>query len=167
MQVLKNVFVTFLVTFVFVQLPISDSYSVHADELTFVRNGETLTLTGEILAEAEDGGILFQTRSGRLQIVQGDEVTEKIDNDEPFDPLTQKEIGAKLLKELPEDFRIHKTKHFVIAYNTDRGDNRNVGWLMRERDDGWEGFWKTQREDQNTSNLHYPLAALMFKSNAE
>ena len=167
MQVLKNVFVTFLVTFVFVQLPISDSYSVHADELTFVRNGETLTLTGEILAEAEDGGILFQTRSGRLQIVQGDEVTEKIDNDEPFDPLTQKEIGAKLLKELPEDFRIHKTKHFVIAYNTERAYARWVGGLYERLFKGFIGHWKKKRNYELNSNPKYPLVAIIFKSHAE
>ena len=139
----------------------------NADELTFVRNGETKTIVGEILVEAENGDILFQTRSGRLRIVQADEINEKVDNDEPFEPLSQKEVGAQLLNELPEGFKIHTTRHFVIAYNTERNYAKWVGGLYERLFKGFIGHWDKKRDFELNTKLKFPLVAIVFRTRAE
>ena len=153
--------------FVFALLVTSCIRPTIADELTFLRNGQSKTLVGEIMVEAEDGGILFQTRSGRLRIVQADEITEKIDNDEPLEPLTQKEIGDQLLEELPEGFKIHTTRHFVIAYNTERNYAKWIGGLYERLFKGFIGHWDRKRDYELNPKPKFPLVAIVFKTQAE
>lgn len=141
--------------------------TIRGDDITYLRDGVSHSVTGEILVEAEDGGILFRQRDGRIRIIQKDEIQSIDDNDEEVIPLTQKEIGAKLLEELPEGFRVHTTKHFVIAYNTERGYAKWIGGLYERLFKGFVLHWDRKRDFELNDEPRYPLVAIIFRSHAE
>jgi hypothetical protein len=138
-----------------------------ADEVTFQRDGQSFTLTGEILVETVDGGILFRKLDGRIRVIQGDEVVSKVDNDDEVTPLTQRQMKDKILEELPEGFRVHTTKHFVIAYNTERAYAKWIGGLYERLFRGFISHWAKKRDYDLNSKPAFPLVAIIFRSKAE
>ncbi len=138
-----------------------------ADEITYQRDGETFTVTGEILVEAHDGGILFQSRDGRIRVIQLDEIQLKVDNDDEVIPLSQDELGKQLLTELPEGFSIYTTGNFVIAYNTERAYAKWIGGLYERLFKGFISHWDKKRKFELNSKPKFPLAAIVFRSHAE
>ena len=89
-----------------------------SEQLTVKQNGKSTRLTGEILVEAQDGGLLFVARDGALWIVQPEQLQQRKRLAQEVSPLSQAEISSQLVKEMPAGFRIHKTAHFLICYNT-------------------------------------------------
>ena len=87
------------------------------DEITIVRNGKSTELAGHIVVEAEDNSILFCGRDGQLLILKPDEIQGKKVEGVEVEPLTRKELGKQMLKELPADFKIHEAGQFVIEPN--------------------------------------------------
>ncbi len=154
-------------TFICALLMLAITAPTIADEITFMRGDKTITAIGEILAEADNGDILFLGQDGRLRIVEGNELKEKIDNDDEVEPLSQKEISEKLLAELPEGFRIHTTKNFVIAYNTERAYAKWIGGLYERLFRGFISHWDRKRKFKLNSKPKYPLVAVVFSTHAE
>lgn len=143
------------------------SCSTLADEITYERDGETHTITGEILVEAQDGGVLFQKRDGKIYVVEQKEIVSLVDNDEEIKPLSKKEIEKQLLAELPDDFRVHTTKNFVIAYNTERAYAKWIGGLYERLFRGFLSHWDKKRDYELNKKPQFPLVAIVFRSHAE
>ncbi len=131
-----------------------------ADELVLQRNGSEKTLQGEILEQAQDGSLLFRTQDSRLWVVQADEIKSKIDTDDEVVPLTHKQLGQQLLKELPDGFKIHINGDFVIAYNTERAYAQWIGGLYQRLQRGFGTYWKRKRF--KLVDPDYPLAVIIF-----
>lgn len=138
-----------------------------SDEITYQRNGEEFTIEGEILVEAQNGGVLFQRRDGQIYVVEQEEIISMVDNDEEVEPLSQKEMEKQLLAELPEGFRVHKTKNFVIAYNTERAYAKWIGGLYERLFRGFLSHWDKKRGYKLNKKPAYPLVAIVFRSHAE
>ena len=73
-----------------------------ADHLTLEISGKTVELDGEILIEAQDNSLFFRAVDGRLWLVKAEQIKSKTDVEEPVKALSKKEMGARLLKELPD-----------------------------------------------------------------
>ena len=86
-----------------------------SDQLTVKQDGKSSRLMGEILVEAQDGGLLFLARDGALWIVQPEELQQRKTLPQEVKPLSQTEMSAQLVKEMPTGFRIHKTAHFYAV----------------------------------------------------
>ena len=133
-----------------------------ADEIVIGRDGSERAIQGEILVEAKDGSLLFQSVDGRLWIVEPDELKRRQDDDEPVEPIDTKAMGRRLLAELPDGFRIHVAGDFVIAYDTERAYARWIGGLYQRLRRGFEKYW--QRKRFKLDKPKFPLPVIIFSS---
>jgi hypothetical protein len=141
--------------------------STDADHLTLQISGQTVELDGEILIEAKDESLYFRGVDGKIWLVEAQQIKDKVDDDQAIEPLSKKEIGNRLLKELPDGFRIYETKHYVIAYQTEVAYARWVGGLYESRlYRGFETFWQKKKKFTLT-DPEYPLVAIIFSSRAQ
>ena len=138
-----------------------------ADHLTLEISGKTVELDGEILIEAQDNSLFFRAVDGRLWLVKPEQIKSKTDVEEPVEALSKKEMGARLLKELPDGFRVYQTKHYVIAYQNEVAFARWVGGMYESRlFRAFEKFWEKGKKFELT-DPSYPLAVVIFGSRPE
>lgn len=135
------------------------------DEIVARKNGSEVKLTGKIVVEAQDGGLLFQTRDAALWVIEADQLVSKTVSEEQPKPLSQKAIGEALLEELPDGFRIYKTKNFVIAFQTEKDYARWVGGLYERLFKGFKSYWEKKKKF-DLQKPEYPLTAIIFRSRA-
>ena len=90
-----------------------------ADKLVVDRDGQQETINGELLYTALDKSILFESSDGQLHIFIADQIVSMEEEVETLPTLDHDELGKSLLKDLPNGFKIHKTKNYVIAYRTE------------------------------------------------
>jgi hypothetical protein len=126
------------------------------------RNGIEQELSGQVLVEAVDGGILLQGDDGRLWVLQPKEIISRSDDEGDFKPLDSKTISQRLLQEMPPGFKIHRTKNYVICHNTSDRYVRWVGGLFEQLHRGYYYFW--QNKGWKPERPEFPLVALVFNS---
>lgn len=117
-------------------------------------------VTGRILIEARDGGLLAQGRDGAEWFVQPTELVRRDSDNTPFVPLTADEVADQLLQEMPAGFRIHQTAHYVICYNTSEVYAEWCGGLYERLYRGFHGYWKNR--GMTLVPCEFPLIALVF-----
>jgi len=76
------------------------------------------TVEGRLVVEAQDGGLLVEERSGRLQILAADKVVGQTPTEQPFTAMSVEELGTTLLQQAGSGFEIHETDHYVICSNS-------------------------------------------------
>lgn len=123
-------------------------------------------LLGEILIEAQDGGVLFLRNDGQLMIFQPGDMAGKI-REAAAPPISQKELSKQLLEELPEGFKIHTTEHYVVAYETERAYAKWVGNLYEGKlKKSFKRFWKNRKFRIKAQEPDFPLVAIVFGNKA-
>lgn len=137
------------------------------DRLTLLRDGKELHLVGDIQIEAQDDSLYFIQDTGRIWFVQPDEIKERIDAEGDAPPASFEAMEKSLLEELPEGFQIYKTKHYLIAYQTEKAYVKWIAQLYEGRlYRAFDGFWQRKKK----LKLHdpkFPLVVIVFKSKAE
>jgi hypothetical protein len=134
------------------------------DYLSISRAGATLHLQGRVLAQTAGGETALLTPDNLLWIAQGDEILARRRDDAPLAPLDRDALAARLLAELPPGFRVHKTAHYVICYNTTSAYAEWCGALYERLYRGFFSFWKHQGLE--LTQPEWPLAALVFDDRA-
>src|SRR5512134_864023 len=86
--------------------------------VTITQNGSQKELAGKLEVEAEDGGVMLLTADGVLWPLPKEEIVSRKSDDKPFVPLAADALAKKLTAELPDGFKIHQTKNYLICYNT-------------------------------------------------
>ena len=136
------------------------------DRLTLVRDGKEHHLVGDIQIEAQDDSLYFVQDNGRIWFVQPDEIKERIDSDIDAPPASFEAMEKSLLEELPEGFKIYKTEHYIIAYQTEKAYVKWIAQLYEKRlYKAFQGFWRKKKLQLNDPK--FPLVVLVFKSKAE
>jgi len=138
-----------------------------ADKLKLKISGKLISLEGEILIEAQDNGLFFQQNNGKIWFVEPEQIQEKVVEDKIVEPISKKELGEQLLKELPGGFRIYETKHYVIAYQTELAYARWVGGLYESRlYHSFEKYWEKRKKFKLTEPK-FPLPVIVFSTQAQ
>lgn len=140
-----------------------------ADTLIVDRGlGKQETLIGEVVEEARDRSCLFQTTDGRLEIFSADQIIEKKIEIETVPAMSRKELASSLLNELPKGFRVLRTKHYVIAYQTEVEYARWVETLYQNRlYPSFEKFARAKLDRYDLADPEFPLVAIVFSSKPE
>jgi len=137
------------------------------DRLTLKRGGKEHHLVGDIQIEAQDDSLYFIQDNGRIWFVQPDEIVERIDSDQDAPAATFKAMEKSLLEELPKGFKILKTDHYLIAYQTEHAYAKWVRQLYEGRlYKAFDGFWE-QKKKLTLQDPKFPLVVIIFKSKAE
>jgi len=140
----------------------NSNFSAAIDHFSIKRDGETLEVSGKVVVEADNGGVLLRGLDGVLWMIQPEEIDDRLKNDEPFVPYTAKQVAEKLLTELPDGFRVHQTAHYVICYNTSPVYAQWCGALYERLYKGFFTYWSHLGFKLDEPEV--PLVALVFDS---
>jgi hypothetical protein len=107
-----------------------------------VRAGEARRVVeGTIVVEAGDGGLLLELADQRYEILQPEAIVSR----EPLDTLdpaaTPRELGQRILAELPAGFDLHLTRHYVVCFDTSRDYARWAASLFERLHDAFQNYW--------------------------
>ena len=99
------------------------------------------TLEGEVLVEAVDGGVLLELPDERYEVVQPAAIVSRERFDEERGTDTPRELGQRILAELPPGFSVHVTKHYVVCFDTSRDYAKWCAALFERLHDAFGNFW--------------------------
>ncbi len=106
--------------------------------------GGTQEVSGRIVVEAQDGGVLLEERNGRIRQLTPTVIESKATSDMPFLAMTNEELGNDLLLQVPTGFEIHQTDHYVICSNCSEDYAEFVGKLLEKVFDQYFEFMSEQ-----------------------
>lgn len=124
-----------------------------------LRDGETLT--GQVVVEAEDGGVLLEHDDGRYEILPPDRLAGRPPQPAPApEPDTPQALGRRLLAQLPAGFDIHVTKHYVVCFDTSRDYAKWCAAVFERLHDAFGTFWT--RAGLEVHDPPRPLVVVIF-----
>ena len=130
------------------------------EHVEFRRDGETQKVSGRLLVEAQDGGVLLQSRDSLLWAITPEEQLSRTSDEAPFEPLSRDEISRRMLAELPADFRVHETAHYLIFFDTSPTYAQWCGSLFERLYMAFINFWS--RKGFDIHQPEFPLVAIVF-----
>ena len=135
----------------------------NASETVRFRDAESKErkITGTILVEAQNGGIMIQADDSRIWMIQPEEILERQENSEPLQSASPEAVSERLLEELGSGFAIYPTQHYLIAYNCNEAYVQRVGALFEQLHRGFFTFWENQRWELDEPD--YPLVAVVMR----
>lgn len=138
------------------------------DEVVLTRGGIEAQLKGEIVVEAQDGGLMFRSQDGRIWMIQPDEIKSKKSDTRPFEGLDPNSLGKQVMATLPRsagNFRMVKAKDTVIVYNTSPAYANWVKGIYLRLTVAFKNFW--ENKGVKLGNPDVPLCVIIFKSKPE
>jgi hypothetical protein len=103
--------------------------------------GPPRVVEGRICVEASDGGILLEHPDGRLEIVPAASIVSRSNEAGATAPETPRDVGQRVLGELPAGFDLLVTKHYVVCFDTSRQYAQWAASLFERLHDGFTTFW--------------------------
>ena len=139
--------------------PVEETTAEPVHQVDFIREGQRHELSGRIITQASNG-MLLQSDDGALHTIFNNQIQRHNETDETFRPATHDEIAERLLAEMPRGFRIHKTDHYVVCYDTSRVYAQWTSSLLERLHRAFTRFWS--RKGFDLHEPEFPLIALVF-----
>lgn len=117
-------------------------------------------MEGIIRAEAADGGLLLEQADGRLDLYQPATIAARTPIPSPAGTDTPRDVGRRILGELPAGFDLLITKHYVICFDTSRPYAQWAASLFERLHDGFMNFWS--RAGFDVRSPERPLVVVIF-----
>jgi len=119
------------------------------------------TITGRVVVEAQDGGVLVEHDDGRYEILEPDQLAGRPPEPAPApEPDTPQALGRRILAELPAGFDVHITKHYVVCFDTSRDYAKWCGAVFERLHDAFNTFWT--RAGLEVHDPERPLVVVIF-----
>lgn len=122
------------------------------------------TISGRILAEAGDGSLLLEERSGRMIQLQGPQVERAMRTDELWTPLSADEMAVELRRQTASTFSIYRTKNFVVCSDASERYTEYVGRLLQRVVEAYEEFFADLDPPLTPSTTQLPV--IIFRDKA-
>jgi hypothetical protein len=122
------------------------------------------SLEGRIVAEAADGGLLLELSTQRYVVVQPDVIRSR----EPAAPPaadSPRDLGRRIVAELPAGFDIHVTRHYVVCFNTSRDYAKWAATLFERLHEAFGNFWRQAGLEPRVPDQ--PLVVVIFARRAD
>jgi hypothetical protein len=121
---------------------------------------ETRTVSGKILVEAVDRGILVLGRDGRLWNITPEQLQSREQSGGNFKPFSSEELGQRLKAEFGDEFEIVTTKHYVICTSAGKQYAVWCGTLFERLMSKFLTHWRTKKLGLREPPA--PLTAIVF-----
>lgn len=126
-----------------------------------VRAGDGQHLvTGRVVVEAVDGGLLLETADTRYVTVRPDAIVSRTPLAAPSPPDKQRDMGQRVLAELPAGFDMHLTQNYIVCHDTSRDYARWAAGLFERLRDAFDNFWI--RAGLELTSTDQPLIVIIF-----
>ena len=130
------------------------------------KSNKEQTVIGEVMVEAQDGGIMLLADDGYLWTLQPEQIKHRSETESPLEVATPPELEKRLLKELGSKFKnanfaVHRTQHYLIVYNSSDDYAERVGGLFESLYRAFFTYWKNQRWE--LSEPRFPMVAIVLK----
>lgn len=135
-----------------------------ADDFVVKQGDREVRFSGKLLVEAQDGGIIALAPDGRIWPVKPAELVKRTPTEEAFTPLDAAALTAQLKQELPQGFRVHETKHYLICYNTTEAYAEWCGALFERLYGAFTNYWNERGFE--LSEPQFPMVAVVFSDKA-
>lgn len=123
-------------------------------------DGRPRKLSGKLVAEGALGNMLLETDDGAYWFIEADDVRSRTSDDKPLVPLSKEALGDRLLEELGPGFQIHRSKNYVVAYNTTLTYAKWCSSLLERLQRAFIAHWKKQGCKVKAPDA--PLTVLIF-----
>lgn len=131
------------------------------ETVTFRDDDSERTVVGNVLVDAQDGGVMIETDAGRIWTIYPDQLIDRESDETEFQPIGADEMERRLKEELPAGFEVFRTAHYIIGYNSSEAYARRVGSLYEQLYRGFYAYWKNQQ--WKLPEPKYPLVSLVLK----
>jgi hypothetical protein len=131
-----------------------------AEELAFQHDGREQSIKARVVVEAADGGLLAQSDDGMLWTIEHQELVHRKRLESPFEPLTHDELAERMADDLPGEFRVHTTPHYVVCYDTSRAYAQWVSSLLERLHKAFTNYW--EKEGLELREPEFPLPIIVF-----
>jgi len=111
------------------------------ERITIEAEGAPRTLEGIVVVEAVDGGLLVERTDERLELVPPAALRGRTPIDRPVTE-TPRDLGRRILGELPPGFDLLVTRRYVICFDTSRAYAQWCGALFERLHDAFTNFWR-------------------------
>ncbi|MFM9059250.1 MAG: DUF1570 domain-containing protein [Planctomycetaceae bacterium] len=101
----------------------------------------TRTVDGRVVVEAADGGVLLELADQRYELLQPAVIAAREPLPEP-PAETPRDLGRRILAELPAGFDVHVTAHYVICFDTSRDYAKWAGALFERLHEAFLVSWR-------------------------
>jgi len=129
-----------------------------------VEQGRPVSLVGEALVEARDGGLLLKTADGAYHRLEGRAIRDRQSDAERLVMLDAKQLAEHMLSELPPGFQVHHSKNYVVCYNTTRTYAEWTSSLLERLQKAFIAYWK--KRGCEVVEPQQPLVVLVFGDQA-
>jgi hypothetical protein len=140
--------------------PVDDGLDVAKESVRIQTETGEQRLEGDVVVEALDGGLLLELADQRLEIVAPDAIVAR----EPIvvsgEPPTARELGRRIIAELPAGFDQLATKHYVICFDTSRAYAQWCGGLFERLHEAFANFWRQAGFEVHEAGR--PLVVVIF-----
>ena len=119
----------------------------------------TTALEGAVVAAAADGGVLLELADQRYETLLPGTIAAR----EPLPappPQSPRDLGRRILAELPAGFDVHVTRHYVICFDTSREYAKWAGGLFERLHEAFLGSWR--RAGLPVHDPGRPLVVVIF-----
>lgn len=123
------------------------------------------TLEGRIVVEAVDGGLLLELPDQRYEMLQPDAVVARRPGPNAAAPEPPRDLGRRVLADLPAGFDIHVTRRYVVCFNTSRDYAKWVGGLFERLHDAFTTNWTNAGLEIDSPE--HPLIVVVFADRAD
>ena len=125
-----------------------------------------LSLAGRVIVEAQDGGLLFEERNGRIHTITPAMLLQRTSEELAFTRMDTRELSASLLETMGTEFSITTTDHYVICSNTSKEYTQFCGKLL---DQVYAEFFKFFAGESRpfVKEPSAPLPVIVFSSSEQ
>lgn len=120
--------------------------------------------SGAVFAEDQSGGVCLLQQDGSLLLLAADEVVERSELAEPFQPSAEEPLIEQLRSELGERFDFYTTPHYVVAYDTSRAYAKWLSSLLERLHKAFVNYW--EKEGLELEEPRFPLVVVVHADQA-
>ena len=130
-----------------------------AVERVELRSNTNRLVTGRVVVEAQDGGLLLEQDDGRYEVFQPDQIAARAVA-AAAEPETPQDLGRRILAELPAGFELLVTKHYVVCFDTSRDYAKWCTAVFERLHDAFGNYWR--RAGIEVDDPPRPLVVVIF-----
>ena len=124
-----------------------------------VRTNDARAITGRLVVEAADGGLLLEHDDGRYELFEPGTVASRTAIEATV-PATTDVTSQQILATLPPGFDVLQTKHYIVCFDTTRDYAKWCAALFERLHDAFGNYWS--RGGIEISGVERPLVVVIF-----